>query len=67
VEAGEGHHVGGKLTEVGIQLARKSQAGGDACKGVNVTITIFGDFRNISAVNLAIFVTILQHKLPQLE
>ena len=30
VETREGHHVNGKLPEIGVELARESQAGGDA-------------------------------------
>ena len=33
VQSREGHHVDGQLAEVGVQLARKPQAGGDAGHG----------------------------------
>ena len=30
METGEGHHVDGKLPEIGVELAREAEAGGDA-------------------------------------
>ena len=33
VQPREGHHVGGQLAKVGVQLAGESQAGRDPCQG----------------------------------
>ena len=54
MESGEGHHVDGELSEIGVQLTGESEAGGDTAHGggdevVQVTVGGGGELEGSEA------------------